>query len=274
MPNELLRSRVEAVEGNPLPHGLLALPTVTAIEDVHEELGLDWQPVSCGVASTTGWCPPDMDDPDREKVFNPVTNASTPPVTAYAGVDCSAVGWTFAEGIEKSLGILATGEQAAIEAWVWENLIVLGAGNVSAAPGDASVVGRLGVLEDALAAVYGGVGVVHVPVVLSAYMMASGLLVQQGSRLRTITGHDVVIGAGYPSTTGGNTVMGISGPVTVRQGKIETIPKTTHQALVTDNNGAFTNDRRVLAERTSVVLVECGTFITSVERTCCGSVGS
>lgn len=273
MPTTLGRKRVEAVPGKALPHGLLQAANLVPIEDVHVEMGVDWQPLACAVASTTGWCPPDPGDPEREKSFNRVADQSVEPVTVFAGVECAVPGWTFDEAVERARSILNVGEQAALEQWVWENVLAGAATDVSAEVGDTSVTGRLAELEKALAGVYSGTGVVHVPVVLASFMQTMGLVVREGQKLRTVTGHAISIGAGYPATApngddppAGEAWMYISGPVTVRQGEARVAPDGDAAAINTS-----TNDRFVLAERTNVVQVECDVFAALVDKECCGA---
>lgn len=272
-PEVIARNRIEAKPGIQLPHGLFSAATLISITDVHDELGVDWRPLSCGEANITGWCIPVGDDQlarypelDDTKIFNTPEEKSTPPVTVYSGVECSVVGFPYDEAIARARSILNVGEQAALERWTW-GLLQDEATDATSAGGDNSVVGRLSDLEAALAAIYPGVGVVHVPIALSAYMASHGLLRVDGNKLRTYSGHLVSIGAGYPITSPDNVVPGagqawmmISGPVTVRQGRIADVAPE-NQSVRTSRN-----DRLVLTERTNVVQVECGAFAAFVDK--------
>ena len=278
MPDVLSRNRIEAKPGMQLPNGLFSVATIVSVTDPHDELGVNWRPLSCGVAGITGWCIPVGDDQlerypelDNAKTFNTPDEKSSPPVVVYAGVECAAIGFPFEEAVARTRSILNVGEQAALERWTW-GLLQDEATDVTSAVGDQSVVGRLSDLEAALATIYPGVGVVHVPIALASYMASHGLLKQDGTKLRTFSGHLVSIGSGYPITSPDNTDpsdgqawMMISGPVTVRQGTVMDVP-SERQSVRTSSN-----DRLVLTERTNVVQVECGAFAALVNKECCSS---
>ena len=275
--DQLRRTRVEARPGTRLPYGLLSAAAVVPIGDRHELNGVDWQPLSCGVGLTTGWCVPDFDtDEERTKEFTRPENLTAPAVTAYHAVECSVLGFPYDEAVARARAVLDVGEQAALEGWLWDEMTAA-ATDVSAGAGDGSVVGRLAELELALAGATGGVGVIHVPIVLASYLGASGAVERDGARLRTLAGHLVSIGAGYPGTSPAGDApdpdevwMMASGPVTVRQDEVQVVPASER-----DSVALATNDRRVVAERTSVVQHECGSFAVLVAKSCCpATVGS
>lgn len=277
-PSVASRNRVEAKPGITLPHGLLSAATLVSMSDPHDESGVDWLPLSCGIPGFAGWCIPEedsqlarFDELGVDKVFNRPEYKTAPPVGVYAGVECSVFGFPYDEAVERARAILNVGEQAALERWTW-GLMQDEATDVTSAIGDSSVVGRLSDLEAALAAVYAGVGVLHVPVALAAYMTAQGLLWRDGTKLRTWAGHLASIGAGYPISSpdgdppaSGTAWMMISGPVHVRQGDVQNVPPES-QSVRTSSN-----DRLAMAERVSVVQVECGAFAALVDKQCCSS---
>lgn len=276
------RNRVEAKPGIMLPNGLLSAATLVPITDTHDEMGVDWQPLSCGEPGITGWCIPEgdaqldrypeLDGATVDKTFITPAYRSSPPVTVYAGVECSVVGFPYSEALDRARSILNVGEQAALERWTW-GLLQDEATDVTEAVGDESVVGRLSDLEAALATIYPGIGVVHVPIVLASFMASNGLLWRDGAKLKTFSGHLVSIGAGYPITSpananppDGTAWMYISGPVTVRQGSVDPVPEDqAYSVRITDNQ------RMAIAERTSVVQVECGAFAALADKECCSS---
>lgn len=94
MPSAGLRRYVEAVPGDPLPHGLLGGCTeIIDVTDPHELLGTEWRPLSCSEAHDTTWCPDD-ESPGTvpEKTFNRPGICSAAPITIYAGAECSTFG--------------------------------------------------------------------------------------------------------------------------------------------------------------------------------------
>jgi hypothetical protein len=141
--------------------------------------------------------------------------------TVYAAFDCSLIGLP---EVDQAAEALARSEafqvsrafwsgQAGGQATVWPHLaadtvlddpqgirLQTAADVVLGTTDDAAT--AIGRLEAALAEQYGGLGVVHVPVVALASLKARGLVQQNGEdgALRTPGGHRVVAAAGYAGT--------------------------------------------------------------------------
>lgn len=269
---------VEAIPGTPLPFGLLSAATVLEPTDPHELNGVEWQPLSCADAHNTDWC---SDDPefDYTKIFDRGETLYAPPVTVYYGRDCTTIGETAEEAETRARAGLAIGEARALEAWLWENTLTSEAVDLTPAAGAVELAVGIGILEGALAASYGGVGVLHSPANASAPMACNSQMYLSGGRMLTWLGNIVSLGAGYtntaigssgdpdPAETGEAWLM-ISGPVIIRRDGVN-VPGDLN-----DGVDITLNDRFVLAERTSVVGVECGVFSILVTLAAGGGSGS
>lgn len=274
MPDIFNGTRVEAIPGAPLPYGLATAANLVLVEDLHELMGVKWNPLSCAEAYTTDWC---VDPPPDPKTFDGLDTATANPVTVYAGVDCPPIGQSRADAETYARAALAIGEPRALEAWVQVNLLAPAATDLTPS-GPVPTVTAVSLLEGAMAVDYGGVGVLHAPAGASALLSHRGQLVKEGARLRTWLGNNVALGAGYqvanvaPSgdpADAGTLWLYISGPVTIRQQQPQ-IPGARPEGDTSDApwEGVIniaTNDRLMLAERTSVVQLECAVFAAQIE---------
>lgn len=267
---------VEAIPGTPLPYGLFSAATVLEVTDPHEMMGVEWQPMSCADAHNTDWC---NDDPefDYSKIFDRGETLFAPPTTIYYGRDCTVPGETADESETRARAGLAIGEGRAIEQWTWEELLAPIAVDLTPVAGAPSVAAGVGILEGALAATYGGVGVLHAPAATSALLARDYQMYLSGARMLTWLGNVVSLGAGYPNTIpgtsgdpdpapAGEAWLLISGPVIIRRAAVDT-PGGDDGAnqFGSGTIDITSNDRFVLAERTSVVGVECGVFAVLVD---------
>jgi hypothetical protein len=274
MPEPFIGQRVEATPGAPLPYGLITAATPVLVTDLHDLNGVEWEPMSCAEAQTTSWCPP----PEDPKLFTSGGLLQAQPVTVYYGYKCPPVGKPKPEADTYARAGLAIGEPRALEAWVQENVLVPAATNLTPG-GPLPVPSAVSLLEGTMAVAYGGVGVIHAPAGASALLAAEHQLVKEGARMLTWLGNRVALGAGYQAANldpngdpaePGTFWLYISGPVTVLQeqpdlpGRQPSPPSGVEQAWqgVIDT---VLNDRYVLAERTSVVMVECGVFAVQIE---------
>lgn len=267
MPSELMAARVEATPGTPAPYGLLSVATMPELGDRHELNGVTWRPYTCGEALTTTWCPPDGDPEPDPKEFVGVDPVYAPPVTVYYGYTCPPIGETLDEARAYARAGLTMGEGYALEQYVWSDLLAPIATDRTPVSGPVSVPQGVATIESYLAAEYGGVGIIHMPVGVAAVAGNGYVLLADGARRRTWAGNMVAIGAGYFANTGpdgepaadGTAWLYASGPVVIRRENPD----------LKDTVDIVVNDRLVLAERTYVIGVECAVEAILVEVSCC-----
>ena len=261
---------VEAIPGEPLPHGILGgCVDVQDVADVHELLGVEWLALGCCPVNV--WRDPCLDADESpgdespgstQKEFCRPEIEHAEPITVYAGAECSALGWTYAEARAHAEASLALGEQEAVEAGFWTSRLAATATDLTPAGGPVNIAQGVAALEGCLAEKYGGRGVLHVPAGAAALLGCCDLVSEDPAtgNLRTLAGNCAIIGAGYSAmNTGpgnlpadpGTAWLYITGPLVIRRGPAETLP---------DQNSSVntrTNDRRVLVERTYVVATTC-----------------
>ncbi|MFF4292095.1 cupin [Streptomyces vinaceus] len=264
MPSAGLRRYVEAVPGDPLPHGILTgCTTVIDVTDPHELLGTEWRPLSCADAHDTSWCPDDDESPGviPEKTFNRPGTCTAAPVTVYAGTECSAPGFSFAEAIRHARETLRMGEQRALEEWFAREVLCTIAEDLTPLAGALNIAQAVGLLEDWLGTEYGGRGVIHVPTGAGALLSHHQVVHLESGVPRTLVGNCVVLGAGYAANVGppdcapaepGEAWLYATSPLRIRREAVDIIPDTDSQSV-----DIRTNDRRGLAERTFVVEIAC-----------------
>lgn len=261
---------VEAIGGEPLPHGILGgCADLRDVDDVHELLGVEWLALGCNPVNV--WVDPCLTDESpgeespgaqaQKEFFRPELEQADP-ITVYSGSECSTMGWTYAEARAHAEASLALGEQEAVEAGFWTNKLAATADDLTPAEGPVSIAQGVAALEGCLAESYGGVGTLHVPAGAAALLGCCNLVheIPATGTLRTLAGNCVVIGAGYSAVnTGpggipaepGTTWLYITGPLVIRRGPTETLPQASQSV------NTRTNDRRVLVERTYVVATTC-----------------
>ena len=262
---------VEAISGEPLPHGILGgCADIRDVNDVHELLGTEWLALGCCPVKV--WRDPCLDDespgdespgaPAQKEFCRPETEHAEP-ITVYAGAECSSLGWSYAEARAHAEASLALGEQEAVEAGFWSSKLAMEATDLTPAEGPVNIAQGVAALEGCLAESYGGRGVLHVPAGAAAILGCCNLVHEDpaSGNLRTLAGNGVIIGAGYSAmnTGPGNLPAGagtawlyITGPVVIRRGPADTVPDQPGPSVNTR-----TNDRRVLVERTYVVGTTC-----------------
>lgn len=263
--------RVEAIGGRPLPHGILGgCTTVIDVTDPHELLGVEWQALGCCPVYDTDWCPPDdgEQDPGEEspgaagaKEFCRPHKEKAEPVTVYAGVECSTIGWSYAEAVEHVRAALELGEQQAVESAFWRYHLAPRAVDLTPPEGAVDMAQGVAALEGCLAESYGGVGTLHVPAGAGALLGCCNIIYRDGGSLFTYAGNCVIVGSGYSAANSGpdgtpappgEAWLYASGPVVVRRGPVDVIPDRPGASI----DRRF-NDRRVLAERTYVPATTC-----------------
>lgn len=267
MPPAGMGVRVEAIPGQPLPHGLLAgCTTVRDVTDPHELMGVEWMALGCCPVRDTTWCPDESPGqspgPPMEKEFCPPGHEAAQPVTLYAGAECSALGWSYEEARAHALATLELGEQRGLEEAFQRYVLGPQAIDLTPEGGPVSIAQGVAALEGCLAESYGGRGVLHVPTGVAALLGCCNIAHRDaGGTLSTLAGNCITIGAGYSSANAGpdgepaedgSAWLYISGPVVVRRGPIDVIPDRAGASI----DRRF-NDRRVLAERTYVPATTC-----------------
>lgn len=272
MPETFNGTRVEAIPGTPLPYGLINAANLILVDDLHELNGVAWVPMSCAEAQATDWCADDI----ATKTFAGTEPAQANPVTVYYGHRCSPIGQARDEAETYARAGLSIGEPRALEAWVQTTLLAPAATDLTPG-GPVPAATGVSLLEGALAVDYGGVGVLHAPAGASALLAAGSQLVREGARMITWLGNRVALGAGYQVSNvdpngdpadPGVLWLYISGPVTIRQQQPDVPganPTGEQHAPWEGVIDTTLNDRYVLAERTSVVQVECGVFAAAIE---------
>jgi hypothetical protein len=134
--------------------------------------------------------------------------------------------------------------------------------DVTPTPGTAiDAAQALGLLEDALADCYGGVGVIHIPRIALPTFAARGLVRREGSQLFTTGGNLVAAGSGYTGS-GPDGAMPSGGPYIYATGAVSITrgPVTHRPPRGSDEAARFdkaTNTVHSIAERTNLLLWEC-----------------
>lgn len=281
------RIQVEPPSFAPLPYGLLTAldDQIRGTSDPHWTSGVTWESVcaqggttydECWAVTGTGAPPP----PASKSSTTSITRRGALPFTVYAELDCSAPGfWDRAQDL--TIQTLTQSEQWQVENAIWTGMaggqsvvwprLASNANNVEASTnitlglaatvvsGNSSpmdLVEGWGLLEQALADCYDGVGVIHVPRNLLPQAKHSNLIEAEGSRYRSAGGNLVIFGAGYRGTSpagvavSGQTWMYATGAMFVYRGPAQIMP------IVSALNRS-TNTMKAIAERTYLVGWDC-----------------
>lgn len=294
------RNLVPPPNFTPRGRGLLSVVQPRFDEaDPHWRNGVVYQP-QCGDADTTydpcvsvdGAGEPVPAPPEKTATAELVARGATP-FAVYAEIDCNPVGW-WDEAQQRAEQALARAEEWQVERAFWTGL----AANQQvvhphlAADSDLetddgvrlqtaatvvvdTVVGvpqGLGLLEQALADCYKGVGVIHVPEQLIPLLADAQQIIRQGEVYRTWNGNLVAAGSGYPGSgpdgstpADGSVWMYATGAVFAYRSRPMVIPP---------EEGAFDhrgNTVKVLTERTYVLGWDCCHLAVQVDAT--GSTG-
>lgn len=268
MPAAGLRRLVAPIRGNPSPHGLLGpCVEVVTVSDPHELNGTEFLNLSCAEADTWIDCPVPPATNPAQKTFNRPGICEFDPVTAYAGVTCSAIGLSFDEAQQRALDQLRMGEQRALEEWFMVNgLCPMAAGNdLTPVAGAVSVPQGVAILENWLGSTYGGQGLIHAGVGVGALLSRFHIVnfgTEAGSQCpTTLAGTGIVLGSGYSANVGGagctqadagEAWLYATGPVRVRRDERRLVLSDESQSVTRS-----VNDRHVLAESTFVVETAC-----------------
>jgi hypothetical protein len=174
-------------------------------------LGVGIEPWRCDAARLTSglFCLDESESPyGQPKAFESgVGSVLASPFAVYGEYSCNPVGRSEAEAEERARQHLRTGASRAIERAIQfgepgnEPTLVTEAVDIN--PGGAvSTVEGIALLEQHLGENYGGTGVLHMSRRLATHAIAEGLVISDGSQLRTSLGTLVAAGSGYDSSQG------------------------------------------------------------------------
>lgn len=286
-PVALAQSYVAAPAFAPLPYGLLSVAQPVDDPDAHWRAGIQYQPDPCDPATALlAGCPTTSDTATKTATSTGLGTRGAEAVTVMAWVDCGPVGlWD--EAGARARQALLNGEGRALERAFWTGDVEGAAAALNphlaedAAVVDGSVTIQtaatnvatgapangvphaeaIGLLEGALAACYGGVGVIHMPRwTLATFAGPNRQVERDGSRLRTHGGTWVAAGAGYvgigpdgSTPPAGSAWLYATGAVFVRRGDV--VVPDGPQSLDRAENRLV-----MVAERTYVVGWDCCHF--------------
>jgi hypothetical protein len=234
-------TRVEAPAVVPHPYGLFSVATPASPGD-HAMVGFQWESWACINPNTiTDPCINGGAAPGPKEFEKCPNTNSYKPITVYLGI--KRTGQSLDVGQTQVQRVFEDAEETAVERHLWDllNIDVTEAAAMSPA-------GALSVVEEQLGDGYMGTGVIHMS--RGTAVRLGPELVRNGSRIETIIGTPVVVGAGY--VAGGPTIYG-TGALAVVRGDLEVVSAWNMSI----------NDELILAERTYVVGWDC--FATGVK---------
>jgi hypothetical protein len=250
-------------------YGLYSVAAPTDTADPRSGNGGQWPAVGCGVAQAFPIdCPPTV-APASLVSEDGLPWVSQFPFGVVAGVRCKPVGTTVAEMQTAARAILRLSEQHAVEKalWrggVWPDAVTAEAGFLAQDPTILSATpvspkAAVGLLEDGLVQLSGGVGVIHAPRLALGVIASDWPLRQSGGRLLTLLDTPVALGGGYDgSGPDGTRVAGqawlyATGPVQITRGPVQDLPSDARLAV-----DRSTNDALIMATRTVSAGYACG----------------
>lgn len=190
--------------------------------------------------------------PVKEIRSAPWSTLFAPAWTIYAEVECQAM--SFEDAAEAASDVLEMSQHKAIEAAWWDlaydRARFLGAGLM--------VTEAVAELEHYIATNYSGLGLIHIPVYMAAWMglgtegawLTIGPEQAGGGELRTTRGTPIVIGSGYPRTSGD----GATGTAIMATGAVRLYTSDVEAIETFDRR---TNLRSAVAERTIAAADDC-----------------
>ena len=240
----------------PKRRGLLDYAQIIESSDPHGVLGGDYLSLMCGLGDQWAtFCT--TNDPQVLNDPTLVENLIDPPTVTYS-VKCSPLGSMTTEA-DVALA-LDYRESREVEVIVRDIMIANAdtspAGGLPAAPTVA-----VAALENWLDENYAAQGLLHVGTWTATHLMAANLLHVEGDKVYTVAGTPVVIGAGYNRTAQPENYMFASGQVVLVRG-----PRQTQSVPIT-SGATLINEGVILAHRSYVPLIECGSAIVDVTLT-------
>lgn len=182
--------------------------------------------------------------PVKEIRSAPWSTLFAPAWTVYAEVECQSM--AFPDAAAAASDVLALTEHKAIESAWWDLAFdrsrTLGSGF--------SPTAAVAELEHYIAVNYTGVGLIHIPAYLAAWLSHDYLAFVEGSGLRTLRGTPVVIGSGYPrqaDADGAGIALMATGSVRLYTSGVEVIETFDRRS----------NLKSAVAERTVAAADDC-----------------
>lgn len=299
------RQVVDGPTFTPSRFGLFSVVQTPSARDAHWQNGVTWSsycPEDMGALTydeciaTTG-APDDAVPEPSVKATNVdhVIRGATP-FTPYTRFDCAPVGNAEAQRI--ATDALAQTEEYQVERAFWTGLVdgrelvfphlaadaevvdndgtllQLVASPV-ATGGPVDVIQGLGLLEQALADCYGGVGVIHVPVKALPLLNAARLVHPVGGRdatsgqfgrqLQTLAGNLIAVGGGYPGTGPDGTDPGDDASWLYATGAVFMYRSNVRVHPFSSTVNRSNNTIEMIAERTYVLGFDCCLLAVQVE---------
>lgn len=184
--------------------------------------------------------------PVKEIRSAPWQTLFAPAWTIYAEVECQSM--AFPDAAEAASDVLEIAAPKAIEAAWWDLAFdrarVIGTGLM--------VTEAVAELEHYIATNYSGLGLIHIPVYMAAWMglMTGGAWITAGDQLRTARGTPIVIGSGYPRVDNGAGV----GPAIMATGAVRLYVSEVTAIQTFDRRS---NLRSAVAEQTIAAADDC-----------------
>lgn len=222
------RMIVQPAGFTPAPYGLMSVVESRSASSPHWQNGVLWEDVCGPPATTYDLCltdSPTVTGAAPAKTAGPFhEDFAATPFTIYSRIDCSAPGF-YETSEQEAATALSEWEQWQIEFAFWTGIAagvpnvvyphLAANANVFSADDNATLqlaatvptatatdpATALGIVENALADCYPGIGLVHIPVELLPRFCEAYVIYRDGGRLRTCNGNYVVAGAGYPNTS-------------------------------------------------------------------------
>lgn len=257
---------------NPWKYGLYSVATVIDDTNDHERNGIVYKSPPC-TADVRPWVdacsqfdvtPKSPTDIDADSVIRGC------PLHLYAALDCKSP--TLESMIEEIQLVFNLGEQRALEATVWNNVLAVSGAlvlNASSLPADAfTVVGGFSALESAMASTYGGQATIHADRGIAPFAADHHQIVPVGEHYETKLGSPVAFYGGSPNTSPAGVIapsgyawMYATSDITIRRFPATVLPESVDQFL---KWGQLTNVPYVLCERTYVPSIECPLYAVLV----------
>jgi hypothetical protein len=294
------RQVVDPPSFTPSAYGLLSVVEWVPTNDTHWMNGITYQPL-CSASlggttyddciSVTGTGGPPPPESSLSNTATLTTRAATA-FTVFAEFDCAPIG--NAQAQRRAEQAMAQAEPWQVERAFWTGqaggqavafphlaasaqVLVDGTVILQSAAVDVSVTGTgspavngdllnpataLGLLEQALANCYGGVGVIHVPAVALPSLDSDGLVNTSGPVMRTANGNKVSVGDGYPATSPAGVARAANSAWLYATGNVFGYRSPT-RVRAPQGPEAFdrsTNTMKMIADRTYVLGWDCCHF--------------
>lgn len=270
---------VDAPAVEPYKYGAITAYDVIDSPDPHVFNGISYKPYACDAdvaefidvcppASPTNKAPTDLLLQDNEVVGCPFH--------LYAYLSCKET--TLDAMFDEAREVFRFAEQRGVEEQVWNRLlsepdtVVLNDSELTADAVD--FLQGIALLESNIAFAYPGQATLHADRGVYAHFATNMLLMRENGGLFTPVDSRIALYSGAPNTspTGvaaadGYAWLYATSNVTLRRSEIDVFPEDAGHIL-TITPGGFTNQPKVIAERTYVPSVECAKFAVQV---CIGS---